>query len=116
MKELAEKHNNDELYQDTKVFDKDRFVYNKLKDTKLSPDAQELLDKAKELTIKSFEYRQMLDEEYPEYNLNTWDAGWYQIKFILKNYLSDELKAFNKLYKKFELRMSKGVYKFGFLR
>ena len=55
-------------------------------------------------------------EEYPEYHLNTWDAGFYQIKKILKKYMPDELKAFRTLYKEFEDRMREGVYKFDFLK
>jgi hypothetical protein len=55
-------------------------------------------------------------EEYPEYHLNTWDCGWYQIKKILKKYMPDELKAFRKMYKEFENRMWDGVYMFGFLK
>lgn len=47
---------------------------------KLSPDAKEVLDMASALVVKSFDMRIALHNEKPELHLNTWDAGWYQIK------------------------------------
>lgn len=113
---LAEEYKINEIEHDIKNFGEERFVYSKLLETPLSKDAQEILNKAIKLTIDSFKYRKIMIEEYPEYHLNTWDAGWYQIKKILKKYMPDEFKKFVKLYKEFEDRMREGVYKFGFLR
>ncbi len=36
-----------------------------------------------------------MNQEHPEYFLNTWDDGWYQIKLILKKYLKEDLLDFN---------------------
>jgi len=111
----------DELYFDAQG-DSDRFVYNKIKEIyedpnqEFSPDANAVLNKAVDLVRETFKYRQQLHEEYPEWHLNAWDAGWYQIKKILNLYFKDELKEFNALYKAFEDRMRAGVYKFGFLK
>ena len=113
---LAEEYKINEIEQDMKNFGQERFVYNKLKETHLSDDAIQVLNKAVTLVTDSFQYRKMMIEEYPEYHLNTWDAGWYQIKKILKKYMPDEFKDFVKLYKEFENRMREGVYKFGFLK
>ena len=115
MLELGEKYHFDALQRDVE-HDKERFLYEELQSINLSPDAQELLDKATELVEKTFEYRKELNRSHPEYNLQCWDAGFYQIKIILKEYLPDELKEFSKLYKAFENRMREGVFKFGFLR
>ena len=115
MLELGEKYHFDALQRDIE-HDKERFLHEELQSIELSPDAQELLDKATELVEKTFEYRKELNRSHPEYNLQCWDAGFYQIKIILKEYLPDELKEFSKLYKAFENRMREGVYKFGFLR
>ena len=79
-------------------------------------ECQELLSKATELVELSFKYRKELYKEHPEYNLQCWDAGWYQVKKILKEYFPDELKEFNIMYKSFEDRMREGIYEFGFLR
>jgi hypothetical protein len=51
-----------------------------------------------------------------KYHLNTWDAGWYQIKLILKQFYQDDLREFTKKYKEFEDRMRPLVYELGFLR
>lgn len=105
----------DELYYDAQD-DHDRFVFNKIQESTFSQDAVDVYNKACELVIESFKYRSMVHEEYPEYHLNAWDAGWYQIKKILNLYLKEDLKEFNVLYKTFEDRMREGVYKFGFLK
>ena len=115
MLEFGEKYHFDALQRDIE-HDKERFIHEELQSIELSPDAQELLDKATELVEKTFEYRKELNRSHPEYNLQCWDAGWYQIKIILKEHLPDDLKEFSKLYKAFENRMREGVYKFGFLR
>lgn len=112
----AEDHVVNEIELDCKNFPGERFVYKKLQKTPLSEDAKNVLKLAESLVIVSFQYRKIMIEEYPEYHLNTWDCGWYQIKLILKKYMPGELKEFRNIYKKFEDRMREGVYKFGFLR
>lgn len=112
---LADEFHFDDIYHDAKTSN-ERYVYNLLKTTPLSPDAKEILELSKELIKKSFKMRKFMHEEHPEYHLNTWDAGWYQTKLILKEYFKDDLKSFVEKYKKFEDRMREGVYKFGFLK
>ena len=116
MRELANQYNYKEMYQDTKTFNEDRYVYNLLQETTLSPDVQKILDMARELVIKSFEEREDYNDEYPKYQLQCWDAGWAQLKPLLKERYKKEYDKFVKEYKKFEDRMRKGVYRFGFLK
>ena len=107
---------NDAVYEDIQNYAKEeRFVYNKLQKVNLSLDAQVVLDKANELVVDSFKYRKYFDQERPEYYINTWDAGWYQIKGLLKVYMPEGLKEFNILYKQFEDRMRPLVYELGYL-
>lgn len=115
MLQLANENGFDELYHDA-TGDHDRFVFNKIKESSFSKDAIEVLNKAIELVIKTFPYREQLHEEHPEWHLHAWDAGWYQIKKVLNTYMKDDLKEFNELHKEFENRMREGVYKFGFLK
>jgi hypothetical protein len=61
-------------------------------------------------------YRKVMAEEHPEYHLNCWDAGWYQVKKILNEYLKDDLKDFMKLFKILEKKITANTYEVGFLR
>jgi len=119
MMSLAESKYFDDVYRDAKSSD-ERYVYKLLFKEgiyeKLSPDAKEVLDMASTLVVKSFDMRKVLHEEKPEYHLNTWDCGWYQIKLILKQFYQDDLREFTKKYKEFEDRMRPLVYELGFLR
>jgi hypothetical protein len=119
MMSLAESKYFDDVYRDAKSSD-ERYVYKLLfKDgiyEKLSPDAKEVLDMASALVVKTFDMRKVLNEEKPEFHLNTWDAGWYQIKLVLKLFFQDDLREFTKKYKEFEDRMRPLVYELGFLR
>ena len=115
MLELAEEYKFDELYKDART-SKDRYVYDLLKSTPLSPDAKELLEMSKELIRKSFEWRKIMHQSNPDYHLNAWDAGWYQIKKILNEHFKEEYKIFVEKYKKFENRLRPQVYELGFLK
>ena len=72
---LANENNFDYTYNDARVSE-DRFVYKKLQEIELSKEAQDVLDKAIELTKKSFKYRAMFNQEHPEYQIMNWDCGW----------------------------------------
>jgi hypothetical protein len=119
MLKLASDHSYDELYRDARTTD-ERHVYNLLHNegiySRLSPDAREVLDMATGLVKKSFPMRKIINEQHPEYHLNTWDAGWYQIKLILKKFYPADLIEFGRKYKAFEDRMRPLVYEVGFLR
>ncbi len=112
---LANEHNFDYTYNDARV-SKDRYVYELLKERTLSEEAQAVLNKAIELTRKSFKYREMFDTEHPEYQVMNWDCGWYQIKAILNEYMKDDLKEFQELYKILADKMRPMIYKLGFLK
>ena len=114
---LAVTHNNNEVYNDCKSHPPDRFVYNQLQGLTLSPDAQKVLDMARELVRKSFSLRDACNGVKPEMHINTWDCGFYQLKNgLLKDNFPAEYKAFTAEYKKLEERLRPYVYEFGFLR
>ena len=117
MLDLAEKYNNDYTYEDA-LNSEERFVYLKLQEIKddLSPEAKAVLDKATDLVKSSFKYREMFNESHPEYQINNWDCGFYQIKALLKEFMPDDLKEFRVLYKQLADKMRQQVYELGFLK
>ena len=118
MKELADQNGYDELYNDART-SSDRYVHKILFGEeriydKLSPDAKAVLDKATELVERSMELRQVMAND--ENHLNSWDAGYAQLKLVWKEYFQEEFKEFRQLYKNLEDRMRPLVYELGFLK
>ena len=112
---LALKYDNDECFNDAHN-SRDRFVYTKLQDISLSPEAQEVLDKANDIVIKTFKYRKQFNQEHPEYQINNWDCGFYQIKVLCREYMPEELNKFKEVYKTLADKMRPMVYELGFLK
>ena len=112
---LANEFNNDVCYSDVHTSE-DRFVFKKLQEITLTPEAQAVLDKACEIVHKTFKYRELFDEEHPEYQINNWDAGFYQIKLLCKEFAPDLLKEFKEVYKRLADKMRPMVYELGFLK
>ena len=117
MKELADQQGYDNLYNDART-SADRHVHKLLFGEeriydKLSPDAKLVLDKATELVVKSMEIRQAMAND--ENHLDSWDAGYAQLKLIWKEYFQEDFKEFRQLYKNLEDRMRPLVYELGFL-
>ena len=117
MLDLAEKYNNDYTYEDA-LNSEERFVYLKLQEIKddLSLEAKAVLDKAIDLVKSSFQYREMFNESHPEYQINNWDCGFYQIKELLKEFMPNELKTFRTLHKQLGDKIRQQVYELGFLK
>ena len=117
MKDLADENGYDNLYNDART-SSDRHVYkllysgDRISDT-LSDDAKAVLDKATELVERSMELRQVMVND--ENHLDSWDAGYAQLKLVWKEYFPEEFKEFRQLYKNLEDRMRPLVYELGFL-
>lgn len=117
MKELADENGYDELYNDARTAS-DRHVYKLLFGEeriydKLSDDAKAVLDKATELVEMSIQMRQLMAND--ENHLDSWDAGYAQLKLVWKEYFPEQFKEFRQLYKNMEDRMRPLVYELGFL-
>ena len=112
---LANEFNNDDCYNDAHT-SPDRFVYQKLQEIELSPEAQAVLDKANEIVKKTFPYRNLYNDSHPEVQINNWDCGFYQIKMLCKEYMPDLLKEFKEIYKTLADKMRPMVYELGFLK
>jgi hypothetical protein len=118
VKELADQNGYDELYNDART-SSDRYVHKLLFGEeriydRLSPDAKAVLDKATELVERSMELRQVMAND--ENHLNSWDAGYAQLKLVWKEYFQEEFKEFRQQYKALEDRMRPLVYELGFLK
>lgn len=117
MMDIADQNNYNELYNDART-DSDRYVYNllfgeeKIYD-QLSNDAKYVLDSATNLVKLSIGIRKDFANETN--HLNSWDAGYAQLKLLWKEHYPEEFKEFRKLYKNFEDRMRPLVYELGFL-
>ena len=117
MKQLSDENGYDELYNDARTAP-DRHVYKLLFGEeriydKLSDDAKAVLDKATELVERSMELRQVMAND--ENHLNSWDAGYAQLKLVWKEYFQEDFQEFRQLYKNLEDRMRPLVYELGFL-
>ena len=117
MMELANDNNYHELYSDART-DTNRYVYKLLFEEQdiynnLSPDAKLVLDKASEMVRMSMDIRTHFADDIN--HLNSWDAGYAQLKLIWKEYFPEEFKEFRQLYKNLEERMRPLVYELGFL-
>jgi hypothetical protein len=117
MMDLANNINYTELYNDART-DNNRYVHNLLFGEQniyeqLSPDAKLVLDKATELVRLSMNMRSHFADDHN--HLNSWDAGYAQLKLVWKEYFPNEFKEFRQLYKNLEDRMRPLVYELGFL-
>lgn len=112
---LANTNGFTQTYNDART-SKDRYVYNKLQTITLSPEAQKVLDKANDIVRNTFKYRELFNQEHPEYQIMNWDCGWYQIKALAKEYNKSDYDEFVKLYKALSDKMRPMVYELGFLR
>lgn len=104
--------------------DDERYVYKMLSDpniqANLSSEAKAVLDAATALLKKSFKYRKTIAQLHPEYHLNTWDMGYYQMNKLIKECgdlaLQEEFKRFRELYKALDEKLYPLVYELGFLK
>ena len=117
MTELANQNNYTELYNDART-DSDRYVHTLLfgeKDiyNQLSDEAKDVLDLATNLVRLSIGMRRNFADDTN--HLNSWDAGYAQLKLLWKEYYPEQFKEFRAKYKVLEDKMRPMVYELGFL-
>ena len=119
MMDLANEHHDDFMFNDART-SKERYVFTLLQKPEiqqhLSDTAKQLLSMATEMTIKSMKYRTLFESDHPDYHIHTWDAGYYQLKNLWKEYLPEDFKRFHELFKQFGNELRPFVYSLGFLR
>lgn len=120
MMDLANEHHDDFMFNDARTTSKERYVFTLLQKPEiqqyLSDTAKQLISMATEMTIKSMKYRTLFESDHPDYHIHTWDAGYYQLKNLWKEYLPEDFKRFRELFKSFGNELRPLVYSLGFLR
>lgn len=120
MMDLANEHHDDFMFNDARTTSKERYVFTLLQKPEvsqhLSDTAKQLLSMATDMTVKSMKYRTLFESDHPEYHIHTWDAGYYQLKNLWKEYLPEDFKRFRELFKSFGNELRPMVYSLGFLR
>ena len=99
--------------------DEDRYAYELLEGKvgeKLSNEGKAVLDYARNLLSDSMKDRSSFNTEHPELNIMCWDAGYYQLRPLWKQYYPERLKEFRSLYKKLANKLRKQVYDLGILK
>ena len=104
--------------------DKERFVHEWLKKHTRSKEAQKVLDLAFEVIKETFPLRAAnptfsSKEGCLDLHLNRWDAGWYQINFLIKQAKQEKnpkVIAFKKAYGFLASKLRKQICNFGFLK
>lgn len=119
MTQLANENNNAFMFNDART-SKERYVFTLLQKPEiqqnLSDKAKQLLSMATETVVKSMKYRTLFESDHPDYHIHTWDAGYYQLKNLWKEYLPEDFKKFRDLFKQFGNELRPLVYSLGFLR
>lgn len=115
--DLAEQYNNTDCYEDG-ITSENSFAYNKLNERAdtFTDMAIKVLAAGRDLVINSFQYRELFNESHPEYQINNWDCGFYQLKALLKEFMPDDLKTFRTLHKQLGDKIRRQVYELGILR
>jgi len=117
MMNIANQNNYTELYNDART-DSDRYVHTLLFGEEgiydqLSDEAKDVLESATNLVRLSFEMRRNFADDTN--HLNSWDAGYAQLKLLWKEYYPEQFKEFRAKYKVLEDKMRPMVYELGFL-
>ena len=115
----ANRCGNLDIFNDCKNNGGDRFMLSYLKKVRnMSEQSYEVLIQAKYITTKSLKYRNDFHKENPHAHINTWDAGWYQIKKMINqlNICKNEMETFKTLFTVLGDKLQKNIYKLGFLK
>lgn len=125
MKELADEYSNTEVFNGASNAE-ESFVYQLIsaieesEEVGFSNEAIAILETAKNIFKSSFPLRRKYAEQNPEFQINRWDAGWYQVKEMIKDIGSPDLKKefndFQELYRNLGIKMQPKIYELGFLK
>lgn len=81
----------------------------------LSNEAKAVLEGMTALWKQSLPLRETYAQEHPEYQLNTWDAGIYQLKYLWRDLFPKEWEALRQAHARLANKLRPGVYDHGWL-
>jgi hypothetical protein len=95
--------------------DENRFVAEWLSKNDLSEEAKDVIEKAK--TVYKIFYANLNQMATNKWKIDTWDAGWYQIRRCLTehNLATDEIKELSKANEQLANKILPQIEEFGFL-
>ena len=117
MMKMADKHGFQEMDSDCKNDSTgESYLTTIIKNLSFSEKALKVLELADELLKDSMEHREEFHYSNDDKNLQAWDAGYYQLKFLWKEKHKILYAKFQKAYKDLEEQMKPMVHKLGFLK
>ena len=99
----------------TTAKDEDRFLANWISKQNLSTESKELLEKGKE--IYKFYFENLNQLRTPKFKIETWDAGWWQIRNALQdvNLAADLFNELKILHNKLKEKILPEIEKYKFI-
>ena len=117
MMQLANEHHFYEMYSDAKNDNTgESYLATIIGKLKFSDKAVKVLELADELLKDSMDHREEFHYSNDEKNLQAWDSGYYQLKFLWREKHKILHAKFQKAYKELEEQMRPMVYELGFLK
>jgi hypothetical protein len=114
--QMAFDNGNSQCLHDSISGTEERFMFKHMQGRDFSDEASLVLSFGMHIVTETFMFREVVNKDHPEYQINNWDAGFYQVKAMCKEYSPGLLKNFNAVFKKLSDKMRPMVYELGFLK
>jgi hypothetical protein len=114
--QMAFDNGNSQCLHDSISGTEERFMYKHMQGRDFSDEASLVLSFGMRIVTETFRFRETFNINHPEYQVNNWDAGFYQLKAICKEYSPAFLKHLNEVFKRLSDKMRPMVYELGFLK
>lgn len=114
LEEIEDNSSMKTMYEDIRT-DENRYIANEISKRCFSEEAKNVINLATKVWKDTLEYRPIMNEDEPSLYLNAWDAGWFQIKQVNKQFPSSNYQEFTEKFSKLKQKIANNVYKLGML-